>query len=84
MGQHTGTSELAVKCLCGFQAWATMDELIVIVQEHGIEAHNVNVTYERVVEMMRSESSDATAEHSMLRASAGPEARAARAQGHRE
>ena len=72
MGQHTGTSELAVKCLCGFEAWATEDELIVIVQEHGIEAHNVNVTYERALEMMRSESSDATAENSITRAVACP------------
>ncbi len=61
MGQHTGTSAMAVKCLCGFEAWATEDELIVIVHEHGIEAHNANVTYERVFEMLRSESSDATA-----------------------
>jgi hypothetical protein len=72
MVQHTRSSELAVKCLCGFEAWTTEDELIVIVQEHGIEAHNVNLTFERVVERMRSESLDATAEHSMLRASARP------------
>lgn len=58
MRKDTGTSELAVKCVCGFEAWASDEELIVIVQEHGIEAHNVSVTYERALEMVRPASPD--------------------------
>ncbi|MFZ0128611.1 MAG: DUF1059 domain-containing protein [Candidatus Dormiibacterota bacterium] len=53
MAQDTRTSELGVKCGCGFEVWGTEEELILMVQEHGIEAHNVHVTYEHVLEMVR-------------------------------
>lgn len=53
MGQDTVTPELLVRCGCGFEAQGIEGELILIVEEHAIEAHNVQVTDERVLAMMR-------------------------------
>ena len=49
MGQNTMTSELLVKCDCGFEAQGIEEELILIVEEHAIEAHNATVTDEQVL-----------------------------------
>jgi predicted small metal-binding protein len=59
VGQDIRKSELAVTCVCGYEAWGSEEELVPIVQEHGIESHNVKVTYERALEMMRPGTSDA-------------------------
>lgn len=53
MGLNTVQPELLVRCDCGFEAQGIEGELILIVEEHAIEAHNVDVTYERVLAMMR-------------------------------
>ena len=60
VGQVTRTSELGVKCVCGFEACGTEEELILIVQEHGIEAHNATFTREHVVDMVHPASSETT------------------------
>jgi predicted small metal-binding protein len=46
MGQNM-TPELLVRCGCGFEAQGNKEELILIVEEHAIEAHNVPVIEER-------------------------------------
>jgi hypothetical protein len=53
VGQDTMTPELLVRCGCGFEAQGIEEELILIVEEHAIEAHNVHVTEGRVLAMMR-------------------------------
>ena len=53
MGQITVTPELLVRCGCGFEAQGILEELILIVEEHAIEAHNVQVTEEQVLASMR-------------------------------
>jgi predicted small metal-binding protein len=47
------TTELVVTCDCGFEARGSEQELIPIVQEHGIDAHNMTVTVEQVLAMAR-------------------------------
>lgn len=47
------TTELVVTCDCGFEARGNERELIPIVQQHGIEAHNMTVTDEQVLAMAR-------------------------------
>ena len=49
MGQNTTTPELLVRCGCGFEAQGIEEALILIVEEHAIEAHNVQVTDEQVL-----------------------------------
>lgn len=45
--------ELVVRCECGFQARAAEDELVPIVQRHGRERHDMEVTREQVLAMAR-------------------------------
>jgi predicted small metal-binding protein len=52
VGQNTTTPELLVRCGCGFEAQGIEEELILIVEEHAIEAHNVEVTEEQVLASM--------------------------------
>jgi predicted small metal-binding protein len=49
MGQNTMTPELLIRCDCGFEARGPEEALILIVEEHAIEAHNVKVTDEQAV-----------------------------------
>jgi len=49
VGQNTTTPELLVRCGCGFEAQGIEEALILIVEEHAIEAHNVQVTDEQVL-----------------------------------
>ena len=53
VGQDSSTAELFVKCDCGFEVRGTIEELIPIVQEHGIEAHNATVTDEQLLGSVR-------------------------------
>ena len=53
MGQSTTTPELLVMCGCGFEAQGSEGELMLIVEEHAVEAHNVQVADERVLAMLR-------------------------------
>jgi len=45
--------QLVVRCDCGFEARGTEAELIPIVQQHGRDAHNMDVTSEQVLAMAR-------------------------------
>ena len=45
--------ELVVRCRCGFEARGTEEDVIPVVQQHGREAHNMQVTREQVLAMAR-------------------------------
>jgi predicted small metal-binding protein len=53
VGRDTQTPELLVRCACGFEAQGTEEELILILEEHALEAHNVKVTEEQVLASVR-------------------------------
>ena len=44
---------LVVRCECGFEASGDEDELVPVVQKHGHDAHNMDVTREQVLAMAR-------------------------------
>lgn len=50
MAENRAT-ELLVKCDCGYEARGSQDKLIPAVQQHGREAHNMEVTREQVLAM---------------------------------
>ena len=43
--------ELIVRCDCGFEARGTEEHLVPMVQRHGREAHNMEVTRDQVLAM---------------------------------
>ena len=45
--------ELVVRCDCGFEARGTEDTLVPVVQRHGREAHQMEVSREQVLAMAR-------------------------------
>jgi predicted small metal-binding protein len=45
--------ELVVRCECGFEARGKEADLVPVVQRHGREAHNMQVTREQVLAMAR-------------------------------
>ena len=45
--------ELVVRCDCGFEARGDEDYLVPVVQKHGREAHNMEVTRQQVLDMSR-------------------------------
>jgi predicted small metal-binding protein len=53
MGDETKPVELVVHCECGFEATGQQAELILVVQKHGREAHNMEATPEQVLAMAR-------------------------------
>ena len=53
MGQEVKTTQLVVRCDCGFEARGTEQELVPVVQQHGADAHNMRVTREQVLAMAR-------------------------------
>jgi predicted small metal-binding protein len=53
VSQEAKTTEMVVRCDCGFEAKGTEDELIPVVQKHGVDAHNMPVTREQVLAMAR-------------------------------
>jgi predicted small metal-binding protein len=57
MDEQKGTTgragELVVRCDCGFEMRGTEAELVPVVQRHGREAHNMDVTPEQVLAMAR-------------------------------
>ena len=53
MSQEARATELLVRCDCGFEARGSENELIPIVQQHGLDAHNMQVTREQVLAMAR-------------------------------
>ncbi len=52
-GPEQRQGELVVRCECGFEARAAEAELVPIVQRHGRESHNMQVTREQVLAMAR-------------------------------
>ena len=46
-------AELVVTCECGFEVRGEEDDVIARTQEHGREAHNMNVTREQVLAMAK-------------------------------
>jgi predicted small metal-binding protein len=50
---ETAHVELLVRCECGFEARAEEAELVPLVQKHGRESHNMEVTREQVLAMAR-------------------------------
>ena len=45
--------ELIVRCECGFETQGRHAELVPVVQKHGREAHNMQVTRDQVLAMAR-------------------------------
>jgi len=45
--------ELVVRCDCGFEAHGTESKLVPVVQKHGRDAHNMQVTRDQVLAMAR-------------------------------
>ena len=46
-------AELIVRCECGFEVTGTEDELVPVVQKHGRDAHNMEVSRDEVLAMAR-------------------------------
>jgi predicted small metal-binding protein len=53
MPEKPEPTELLVRCDCGYQTRGAEEELIPAVQQHGREAHNMQVTREQVLAMAR-------------------------------
>ena len=53
MGSEKRQGELMVRCECGFEVRAAEADLVPIVQRHGREAHDMDVTREQVLAMAR-------------------------------
>ena len=51
--KRSGQIELVVRCDCGFEARGMEATLVPIVQRHGREAHEMEVTREQVLAMAR-------------------------------
>jgi len=49
----SGKIELVVRCDCGFEARGDAERLVPIVQRHGREAHNMEVTRKQALAMAR-------------------------------
>jgi len=53
MSEDAKATELLVRCDCGFEARGPEERLVPVVQKHGMEAHNMQVTREQVLAMAR-------------------------------
>ncbi len=53
MSEESDTVDLIVRCDCGFEARGEEAELVPLVQEHGRDAHNMEVTRDQVLAMAR-------------------------------
>ena len=53
MSNDAERGELVVKCECGLEMRGQEAELIVQVQQHGRDAHNMDATREQVLAMAR-------------------------------
>ena len=52
-GRQASRVELIVRCDCGFEARGNEAKLVPLVQQHGREAHGMEVTREQVLAMAR-------------------------------
>jgi predicted small metal-binding protein len=53
MSDESKPGEMVVRCDCGFEARGAEDELVPVVQKHGRDAHNMEVTRDQVLAMGR-------------------------------
>jgi predicted small metal-binding protein len=53
MDHEVRTPQLVVRCDCGYEVRGTEEEIVPIVQKHGVDAHNMQVTREQVLAMSR-------------------------------
>jgi predicted small metal-binding protein len=53
MSDESEPAHLVVRCECGFEARGPEDELVPMVQRHGRDAHNMEVTRDQVLAMAR-------------------------------
>jgi predicted small metal-binding protein len=53
IGKQQGKTELVVRCDCGFEAQGYEEKLVPLVQKHGRDAHNMEVTREQVLAMAK-------------------------------
>ena len=51
MSHAAETPDLLVRCDCGFEVRGAADTLVPAVIKHGLEAHNMKVSREQVLEM---------------------------------
>ena len=51
MSPAADTSDLLVRCDCGFEVRGPAETLVPAVIRHGLEAHNMKVSREQVLEM---------------------------------
>ncbi len=49
VGQNTTTPELLIRCDCGFEERGPEEALVLIVEEHASEAHNVKMSDEQAL-----------------------------------
>ena len=55
MGKQTHRGMLVVHCTCGVVMRGTESELVLIVQKHALESHNMKATREEVLSRARPE-----------------------------
>ncbi len=53
MDKPQESGDLVVRCECGFEARGEEADLVPVVQRHGRETHNMDVTREQVLAMAR-------------------------------
>lgn len=53
MGENANETEFVVRCECGFEARGDEPTLVPLVQKHGREVHNMEVTRDQVLAMAR-------------------------------
>lgn len=51
MSDDDKSHQLVVRCDCGFEVRGDEEEIVPVVQQHGREAHNMDVTREQVLAM---------------------------------
>ena len=51
--EHDESAEYVVRCECGYEVRGPVSELVPALQEHGRDAHNMQVTREKVLAMAR-------------------------------
>lgn len=47
-------TNLVVRCDCGFEVRGTADEVVVAMQGHALDVHNMNATREQVLERAKA------------------------------
>jgi predicted small metal-binding protein len=53
VAEEPTSPELIVRCECGFEARGREADLVPVVQQHGRDVHNMEVTHEQVLAMAK-------------------------------